>query len=60
MGKIYGLFVLGKLTTFKKPHPRFSYMCMCTCVCTHECSAYGGCKKALDPLELELQELVSP
>ena len=46
------------------------YACVCVCVCVcvrvcacvhklHTCSAHGGQKGALDPLELELQVVVS-
>ena len=35
------------------------FVCMCTCA-LHVCSAWGGQKRALEFLQLELQEAVSP
>jgi hypothetical protein len=36
-------------------------MCVCTCMCmlAHECRTCGGERKVLDPMELELEVVVS-
>lgn len=36
----------------------YVYICVCVWVCAHVCSALGGQKEALDPLELELEVIV--
>ena len=35
------------------------YTNLCECMCKNECSAHGGQKGALEPLELELQVVVN-
>lgn len=34
-------------------------LCICVCVCMHACMGQGAQKRALEPLELELQTAVS-
>lgn len=69
---LYGSFTNPGTASFfnqSKPCKRlFLLMCVCVCMCVHMCmymcmcmcdNACGSQKRVLDPLELELQEVVS-
>lgn len=58
MEEIYGIFALGWPATFDRKK-YVSYICAYVCECIQECSAYGGPRRELAPLELELHDIVS-
>lgn len=47
----------GQLPLIEKKY--VSYICAYVCECIQECSAYGGPRRELAPLELELHDIVS-